>query len=145
MRETNPCLCIDARGAANHLTHLYDDALAPAGITITQFSQLHTIQSLAEPTLKALAGATRLDRSTLGRNMRVLESLALVTLQPGPDARTRIVKVTRKGRAAFKKAVPLWIGIQEKMQRQLGAEKHALLKELLTDLKSIPDTVRGAA
>ncbi len=139
------CLCIDLRGAAQNLTRRYDAALAPAGISVTQFSQLHTIQMLAQPTLQRVAEATGLDRSTLGRNVRVLEAAGMVSMSAGEDARTRVIKVTRKGRRAFQRAVPLWSGMQSEMKAQLGGERYTLLKELLSDLKYIPESVGGTS
>ncbi len=133
------------RGAAHNLTRRYDAALAPAGISVTQFSQLHTIQKLEQPTLKHVAEATGLDRSTLGRNVRVLEAAGLVSMQAGQDARTRVINVTRKGRRAFQKAVPLWAAMQDEMKEQLGGERHALLKELLSELTFIPESIGGTS
>ena len=133
--ESNPtCLCIEVRGAAQQLTRAYDLALAPAGITVTQFSQLHSINSLESPTLKMLAEETQLDRSTLGRNMHLLDSMGLVKIQAGRDARTKTVQLTPKGMTAYKNAGPLWYAIQSKTTAKLGKIKHQLLKELLAEL-----------
>ena len=72
MKKTG-CICIDVRTVANRLTQLYDNAMAPSGMTVTQFSQLNAIQQLGSPTVNELSEAIGLDRSTLGRNVRVLE------------------------------------------------------------------------
>ena len=128
------CLCIELRNAAQALTRLYDEQLAPAGITVTQLSQLNHIRELENPTLTALAAATQLDRSTLGRNLRLLEKQGLVTLAPGADARTREVRLTGKGGAALRDGAPLWFAVQHKLANRLGAEKRGLLTELLNDL-----------
>jgi len=130
------CLCIDLRSAANRVTQIYDQAMAPSGISVTQFSQLHLIQSLGSPTLKELAKASGLDRSTLGRNIRVLESLGLVDIRAGKDdARTRRIIATGKGKNAFKRAIPLWHQTQtELIERLGGAKRRAELKGLLNEL-----------
>ena len=128
------CLCIDLRTAAQKLTQMYDEAMVASGITVTQFSQLHQIQALEGPTLKQLAEATGLDRSTLGRNVRVLEKLDLVTIKAGEDARTRTIHLTRKGKNAFTKAVPLWYGIQSELTERLGLGGRSQLNEKITSL-----------
>ena len=135
--QKNPdlaCICIELRNAANALTRLYDAQLAPAGISITQLSQLNHIREQGTPTLKDLAAITGLDRSTLGRNMRLLEEQGLVSLSPGEDARTKVVSLTRKGRAALRQAAPLWWETQNRLIEKLGREKRAQLSELLTEL-----------
>ena len=128
------CLCIEVRSAAQNLTRLYDQALLPAGITITQLSQLNTIRELSEPTLSQLAKATGLNRSTLGRNIRLLESMDLISVQVGQDARTKSIRLSRQGRMAMKRAVPLWAKVQTGLQQKLGKQKRELLNELMAEL-----------
>lgn len=131
------CMCIDFRTVANRLTRLYDSAMAPSGMTVTQFSQLNAIQTLDGPTLNELAEEIALDRSTLGRNVRVLEKLGFVSLSPGADARTRVIRVTRAGQAAFKRAIPLWKSVQTGLLESLGPENQTQLDELLTNVNDI--------
>ena len=100
-------------------TYVYP-VLTPSGISVTQFSQLHLIQSLGGPTLKELSTASELERSTLGRNIRVLEKLGLVDMRVGGDARTRTIHLTRKGSNAFKRAIPLWHSVQSQLTNRLG-------------------------
>lgn len=133
-QEPDTCLCIDVRNAANQLTKIYDEAIKDAGISITQFSQLHAILTLETATLNRVSEATHLDRSTLGRNMRVLENMGMVTMKAGEDARTRVIEVTSKGQSAFKKAVPLWLNIQNEMQAKLGNQQLLQLKQTLATL-----------
>ena len=128
------CICIELRNAAHLVTKRYDAELADAGISITQLSQLNHIRELGQPTLKALADVTGLDRSTLGRNMRLLEKQGMVTLSSGEDARTRVVSLTRRGRSALRQAAPLWLDVQTQLSGRLGPEKRALLSELLNEL-----------
>jgi len=130
------CLCIEVRSAAQTLTRLYDQALIPAGITVTQLSQLNAIYQLSEPTVSQLSKAIGLDRSTLGRNIRLLESMQLLTSQIGQDARTRTLRLTKKGMAALKGAAPLWASVQSRLTQKLGTEKRELLLELMADLAS---------
>ncbi|MEM1433781.1 MAG: MarR family winged helix-turn-helix transcriptional regulator [Pseudomonadota bacterium] len=132
------CICIEVRNAAQALTRLYDEQLLDAGISITQLSQLNHIHKLGAPTLKALAEATGLDRSTLGRNMRLLEKQGLVVLSSGEDARTRIISLTRDGKAALRHAAPLWLDMQHTLNARLGPRKRALLSELLSELTTQP-------
>ena len=128
------CLCIDLRSAAQKLTQMYDEVMAPAGITVTQFSQLHLILTLDGPTLTELAAASDLERSTLGRNIRVLEKQGLVSMAVGEDARTRTIHLTREGKAAFKRAVPLWHSVQTSLLERLGPAGREPFDDLLTTL-----------
>ncbi len=128
------CLCIDLRAAAQTLTSLYDSALAPSGITVTQFSLMHLILRLEGPTLTALSEASQLDRSTLGRNIRVLEKSGLVAMKKGSDARSKNIQVTRKGKNALERAFPLWQNVQNELTDKLGRNRREQLHEMLEDL-----------
>ena len=137
--QSETCICIDVRSAAQKLTKTYDLAMAPSGITVTQFSQLHAIKTLKEPNLIQLAALTGLDRSTLGRNIRLLEDMGLVGLRAGADGRTRIIRLTRKGLNTYRKAGPLWKKAQTDMTETLGLENLAALKSILARLASSPE------
>jgi len=134
--SNDTCICIDLRTAAQRLTTMYDEAMASSGVSVNQFSLLHLIYSLEQPTLKALAAASGLDRSTLGRNIRVLEKLGFVTMHIGEDARARNVRMTSKGITAFRKAVPLWRDVQDSLTDKVGTAGRTQLKEILQTLTS---------
>jgi DNA-binding MarR family transcriptional regulator len=75
-----------------------------------------------------------LDRSTLGRNLRVLEGDGLVTLVEGEDMRNRIVLLTEAGAERLKAALPAWEAAQQRLVDRLGAEKRETLLKLLDEL-----------
>ena len=53
-----------------------------------------------------------LDRSTLGRNLKVLERLGYVQLAGGQDERSKIVVLTAGGKTKFEKAFTLERGCE---------------------------------
>src|ERR1700676_4576661 len=77
-----------------------------------------------------LARIVDLDRSTLGRNLKVLERLGYVQLAGGQDERSKIVGLTGKGKTKFEKALPLWAKAQRSMQSRLGDERAAVFRIL---------------
>jgi DNA-binding MarR family transcriptional regulator len=121
-----PCLCTSLRQAALAATQIYDEALEPLGLKITMFRLLRRISEAGQPTISELARIVDLDRSTLGRNLRVLERLGHVQLAGGQDERSKIVSLTAQGRNKLEKALPLWAKAQRSMQARLGAEKAAV-------------------
>jgi DNA-binding MarR family transcriptional regulator len=95
---------------------------------------LNNLARLDQPSISSLAEAMGLDRSTLGRNLRVLEGEGLVKLAEGEDLRNRIVELTEAGRARLAAALPAWEAAQQKLIDKLGAEKRATLLALLDEL-----------
>jgi len=128
------CHCTRLRRAAHTVTRLYDEALADAGLTVTQFSLLRTISRLDEPYISTLAEATGLERSTLGRNLRPLEKAGLVAFGRAEDARMRVVRLTPGGEHTLQQALPRWRTAQRRLADTLGAERLAALEALLDDV-----------
>ena len=137
-QSLDTCICMELRAAAHKLTQRYDESMAASGISVTQFSQLYNLLTLENPTLKYLADATGLDRSTLGRNIRVLEKMGLVSMKVGADARTRIIQVTLKGKSVFKEAAPHWHAVQSNLNKKLGTGGREQLSQLISELTGAP-------
>ncbi|MNN67618.1 hypothetical protein D3C81_1832600 [compost metagenome] len=78
-----------------------------------------------------------LDRSTLGRNLKVLEAKGLVQLEGGEDQRNRLVSLTPAGRASLDEAKLAWEQVQIQMGHRMGLEKRAALMALLDDLEHL--------
>jgi len=121
------CLCANVRRAALALTSLYDEALAPHGLKVTQFSLLSAVERHGAPNLTELALATGLDRSTLGRNLRGLEGLGFVALASGEDRRDRVVALTARGRARRRAAAKAWVKVQHSLSGALGPDAAQLV------------------
>src|SRR5258708_8082501 len=121
-----PWLCTSLRQAAVAATQIYEEALEPSGLKITMFRLLLWISEAGQPTISELARIVDLDRSTLGRNLKVLERSGHVQLSGGQDERSKIVSLTAKGRTRFEKALPLWAKAQQTMRARLGDEKAAV-------------------
>jgi DNA-binding MarR family transcriptional regulator len=113
------------------MTALYDKALEPLGINVAQFALLRKI-SRAEPvTLTELAERAELDRSTVGRNIRVIERIKLVEVDKGEDQREASVRLSRRGRQILEKGVPIWDSVQSSIEDRLGREGAHALRDLL--------------
>lgn len=128
------CYCTMLRAAVRRLSARYDAALAPAGIGVAQFSLLRRIDRAGRPSLSEIARLTELDRSTVGRNIRVLERDGLVATAPGDDQRELVVELSDGGRAVLARAAPLWEAAQAEIDAAIGAEDAAKLSALVARL-----------
>ena len=128
------CHCIVLRQASRKVSSYYDEALAPLGVNIGQFSLLRNIRRLEPISLTELAGKVELDRSTVGRNTKVLERVGRVAIGHGEDQREAMLTLTEKGRDLLKEGAPLWDSVQEDIEVRLGPEKTKQLLELLKEL-----------
>jgi DNA-binding MarR family transcriptional regulator len=141
--STTACACGRLRRATRALTQLYDDAMAPSGLRVTQFSLLRTLAREGRSRITDLATATLIDRTALSRNLDPLVERRLVEIVPGRDARTREVALTRAGRAAIRAAEPHWRRVQAEVASALGAERLDALIATLATIESLHPAPAG--
>lgn len=123
LEMTRFCMCASVRRAGRALTNLYDGILAPSGLRVTQFSLLAHLARTDEATVTHLAEVRAMDRTTLTRNLALLERDGYVTVGAGTDRRTRVVRITDVGRAAMERALPYWREAQTHVAAELGGER----------------------
>lgn len=131
---TSECICTHLRRAARGVSRHYDEALVGFGINVAQFSLLRHLQRLDQPSISSLAEAMGLERSTLGRNLRVLQADGLVALDEGSDQRNRLVRLTAQGVERLQAAGPAWEQAQRQLVEQLGEGPRDELLHLLQRL-----------
>ena len=131
------CACTRARRAARSLTDLYDEALRPLDLKITQFSVLRTIARIGPVSISGLAAEMALDRSTLGRNLGVLVRQGLVGLSDGHDQRERTARLTARAQRLLVRAIPLWEKAQERVDHLLGKQEVTAFFALLAKLEQL--------
>ncbi len=129
------CYCIKLRNASRRLTAIYDAALAPLGINVTQFSQLRRIRRQQPVSLTDLARQSDLDRSTVGRNAKVLERMGLVAAVPVTDHRETALALSERGEALLKDAVPIWEEVQARIENRLEADGLDRILAAIEDLE----------
>jgi DNA-binding MarR family transcriptional regulator len=135
--SSTSCNCALLRQAARRATALYDTAMAPYGLRISQYALLGRLQRNGPSSLRALAAGMGLDRTTLGRNLRPLERDGLVAAAPDAgDRRVRRLEITPAGRERLAAARPAWQDAQRRFEAQFGAERSAALRTTLQDLST---------
>jgi len=89
---------------------------------------------LGPVTLTKLAEMTVTERTTLTRNLTILEKKGLIVVEPGKDRRERQVSITERGLEVLMEAIPLWEAAQEHIEQGLGGDR---MDSLLKDLSEI--------
>jgi DNA-binding MarR family transcriptional regulator len=140
----SPCNCAAIRQAARRVTRLYDKALAPSGLRITQYPILVWLATAGPATMSVLAERLVMDRATLGHNLRPLEAQGLVTMTAGEDRRSRVVALTEFGRRKLREARPGWRAAQEAFEAAFGCEDSATLRATMVRLARL-DFSRGGS
>lgn len=127
--------CTRVRRAARVLTNLYDEALASTGLNIAQIALLRAVGRLDAPNLSELGVEMALDRSTLGRNVTVLQRMDLLYVSEGADLRARRVAMTARAERLVESCLPKWEEAQRTVELRLGKQGVATLFDLLERLE----------
>ena len=115
----SPCYCTNLRRSANAVSDYYDARLRPSGLTAAQYYLLLNLSRLGSANMTRWAEHVGLERSTMVRNIHLLESRGLIAPAEG---RGRTFTLSEAARAALDAAMPLWEGVQRELEGFLGAE-----------------------
>ncbi len=125
MEEDDFSLCVldNARKAARAVSRHYDKLARQVGMTAGQFSVLVSIRKYEGVTTATLAKRLSMERTTLVRNVALLERKGLVASQPVRDGRSKQYRLTPKGAELLDTAVPLWRQAQADVKGHLGSDE----------------------
>lgn len=128
------CAAIRSRKAARLISRYYDDAMRPLGLKNTQLSLLVAIKVGAPDSISAFADRMGLERTTLTRNLQLLDKKGFIEVGPEGYRRSRAIRLLPKGQAILEKAIPLWRQAQDTIERKVGAEQWQATKAVLENI-----------
>lgn len=131
------CNCLKLRRASQAITKLYDRFLEPSGLKISQYSLLRHIQRMEPVNVSDLAVKMKLDRTTLVRNLKLVEEKGLVSDVSKKGARDRRLTLTENGKKVLAFAGSLWQEAQDYVERYLGTEELDALSSSLAKIEKM--------
>ncbi len=135
--KARSCTNMRMRQATRALSDYYDAVMEPTGLHANQFMLLIPPYLHDGLTISQLAEIEALDRTTLARNLKLLEQRELIVLRPGQDQRTRVIEITERGRQILEAAFPLWEQAQQQVNALIGSNDLAHLYSTLSTLDKL--------
>jgi DNA-binding MarR family transcriptional regulator len=132
-----PCACASLRRAARALSQRYEEALRPAGLTITQFTILQALTLAGEITQGMLGEILVMDSTTLTRTLRIMLREGWVAERRGKDRRERLISLSSAGRQLFEAASAPWEKAQEDLRKELGDARWRGLFEITNQFTAL--------
>jgi len=124
------CTAARLRKLTRVITKMYDDALRPLGIKVSQMNILVVTGTADSVPPSEVCRRLKLDLSTLSRNVdRMRERGWIDLMEDEDDGRAHSLKLTGQGRRLIEKAVPAWEKTQKEVKALLGAPCVAALHE----------------
>jgi DNA-binding MarR family transcriptional regulator len=123
--------CIGARLRVINrvITSVYDDALRPFGMKISQVNILVVASKLEMAAPSQIGAILKMDRSTISRNVERMKKNGWLKASSADDNRSHLLKVTAKGAKALNHILPAWREAQKKAVNILGKETASAIFE----------------
>lgn len=133
----SPCECTNMRRASRALTQFYDKLLKPSGLKVTQYSLLSHLKRLGPLTMNELSRAIRLERTTLVRNLKLLEQIGLVNTTAEENLQAHLVYITENGLSLLELAAPYWMHAQQRVKERFTQEELCVFRKALQKIESL--------
>ena len=130
------CYCTNLRRSANAMSEFYDSALKEAELTISQYELLVNLSRLGKANITHWSEQVGLDRSTMVRNIKPLQSRGLIE---GAEGHGKTFTLSEKGQHALDTATVIWQQMQEKMEQFLGKEDADAILRIGSRLQDLKD------
>lgn len=111
------------------VTNIYDDALRPLGLKISQGNILILTGKMGVASPVQVCEYLQLDISTLSRNVDLMRKNGWLEDVPGVDARSHPFRLTEEGKRLIEKAIPAWEKAQAEARELLGDDLVSLLSK----------------
>jgi DNA-binding MarR family transcriptional regulator len=131
------CTNLKLRQLMRRVAQLYDAEVGKTGLRGTQYSLLSYVCKLGPVRPVDLAREMKVDASTLSRNLRPLIDAGWIVMEPGADARSRVVSATDAGRDKRQEAQRRWRVAQEQLNATLGTQRVLALHALIDDCSGL--------
>jgi len=132
-----PCMCASLRRASRAISQLYDMAMRPLGLTITQFTILQALTLAGEVSQGRLGEILSMDSTTLTRTLNILRKHGWIASRRGFDRRERLLRLSPAGKAEFDRALPHWQSTQAQMRALIGTTRWNRLANLIHEVTSV--------
>jgi len=98
------CVAVRWRRLNRVITNLYDDALRPLGLKVSQMNLLVAAERMGVAEPSQVSQLLQIELSTLSRNLERLRARGWIEAVPDRDARVHPFRVTDAGREMIRQA-----------------------------------------
>jgi DNA-binding MarR family transcriptional regulator len=118
------------------VTNLYDAALRPFGVKLSQGNVLAVTAKLGVARPAQVCEFLEMDTSTLSRTVDRMVANGWLEIVPDEDGRSQTFRLTAEGRRLMERALPAWEQAQAEAKKLLGDDGLRLLDAAIGRVKS---------
>jgi DNA-binding MarR family transcriptional regulator len=119
-RVATDCIAVRVRIINRVLTALYDEALRPLGLRVSQANILVAVARKEEARPADVCRLLRLEKSTLSRDVEVMKRKGWLVSDPPTGGRNQALRVTPEGLELLDRSQPAWESAQAEARLLIG-------------------------
>jgi DNA-binding MarR family transcriptional regulator len=135
-RIATSCIAGRLRLLNRVITNIYDDALRPLDLKVSQMNILVAAAKLGVARPAEVCDILELDTSTLSRTVDRMVENGWLEIVPDEDGRSQPFRLTAEGRQLLERAIPAWEKAQAEAKKLLGDDGLSLLDAAIGRVKS---------
>ncbi len=116
------CLAVRIRLLNRTITGIFDEALRPLGVKISQLNVLMVVAKRGLVSPGDVARRLNMEKSTLSRNVERLRTREWLRVSDGESGRKQVLELTAKGLRLIEKSWPHWKKAQAETEALLGQQ-----------------------
>ena len=128
------CIAARIRLLSRMVTNIYDSALSPFGVKLTQMNILVVVYLSGEIAYDPLRKRLKMEKSTASRNIERLRKKGWLDIISGKDKRRKFLKITPAGEELLGKVHEVWEEAQKKTVNLFGEEGTDVLCNIANDV-----------
>ena len=114
------CVAVRLRMLNRVITNIYDNALRPLDLKVSQMNILVAAAKMATVRPLEICEYLHLDVSTLSRNVERMKARGWLEVVADADGRSQPFRLTPPGRKLLEKAIPAWSEAQQQVKKVFG-------------------------
>ena len=114
------CLAVRIRLLNRTVTSIFDDALRPLGVKVSQLNVLMVVAKRGPVSPGGVARRLNMEKSTLSRNVERMRTRGWLKVSQGDTGRKQILELGPAGRKLIEKSLPYWKKAQAQTEALLG-------------------------
>jgi DNA-binding MarR family transcriptional regulator len=128
------CIAVRLRLINRVITALYDEALRPFGLRISQANILAAIAHMGQVRPAEVSRILRIEKSTLSRDVGLMKRNGWVASDPPTGGRNQTLRLTVEGTQLLGRIRPSWEKAQADGKLMIGEAGEAALRQMASRL-----------
>lgn len=136
----NECIAVRLRMLNRVVTNIYDDALRPLDLKVSQMNILVATAKMGIVRPADMCEILNLDVSTLSRNVERMKQREWLQVVPELDGRAQPSQLTSEGRKLLENAIPAWQDAQAQVKQLLGKDSVAHFNQAIKRINQVSES-----